>query len=259
MSHKILWFQHLHKCAGSSVIEGARTNGLKFYPWHANGNPKDESGKELELWNYTSAELAAFLDHVRNLSVSFIATEWGGPCFRTLHEQADVRVVTVIRNPLARMRSNYYYDISAGFSQASCIEDYVGSAGNWTQHNYYTRIFSRHTGDSEVTDEDFEKARDAMALIDDVFLQNSDLDSNVTNRLGWKNDLTRRNKTPKGVNVRMLAWSLRNGNWRGVWRSLTASRKISEKFKEDFKERNRYDLRLYEIARKVAVTKTSVD
>ena len=257
VKHGILWFQHLHKCAGSSVIAGAEANGLTFYPNNANGNPQDESGQDIELWKLGSEELSKFLDHVRDISVSFIATEWGGPCFETLRAQNDVRLVTVIRKPFDRLRSNYLYDISAGFSKAARIEDYMGSAGNWTLHNYYTRIFSRYDGEGEVTEDHLETAICAMELFDDVFLQDRELQSNIARRLGWNADMGRRNKTPKGINIRMMLWSLRRGNLGGIWRSLRSSREISDQFKKDFLERNQFDLRLY--ARAVELASQAID
>ena len=41
-AYRLVWFQHLHKAAGTYVIRRAMANGETFWPEHENGNPVDQ-------------------------------------------------------------------------------------------------------------------------------------------------------------------------------------------------------------------------
>ena len=54
--YRLVWFQHLHKAAGTYVVRRALTNGEKPYPLNKNGHPHDDTGA-IPLWEMTGEEL----------------------------------------------------------------------------------------------------------------------------------------------------------------------------------------------------------
>ena len=60
--YRLIWFQHVHKAAGTLVVNLAKENGEVLFKNNANGNPLDENGDRLELWNYSAEELTDFID-----------------------------------------------------------------------------------------------------------------------------------------------------------------------------------------------------
>ena len=88
--YRLIWFQHVHKAAGTLVVNLAKENGEVLFKNNANGNPLDENGDRLELWNYSAEELTDFLDQCEKDGVTFVATEHGSPDFRLLSEDSRV-------------------------------------------------------------------------------------------------------------------------------------------------------------------------
>ena len=82
-AYRLVWFQHLHKAAGTYVIRRAMANGEIFWPSHENGNPL-EKNEPIELWKMSSTELISFIDKCVERGVTFVACEWGGPDFAAL-------------------------------------------------------------------------------------------------------------------------------------------------------------------------------
>ena len=76
--YRLIWFQHLHKAAGTYIVRKAISNGEKPYPLNKNGNPHDENGA-IPLWGLSDSELSNFVDECERLGITFVATEWGGP------------------------------------------------------------------------------------------------------------------------------------------------------------------------------------
>ena len=72
--YRLIWFQHIHKAAGTLVVNLAKANGEVLYPNNANGNPLDEEGNRIELWNLNGQELLSFVDKCERLGVTFVAT-----------------------------------------------------------------------------------------------------------------------------------------------------------------------------------------
>ena len=47
--YRLVWFQHLHKAAGTYVIRRAIANGERLFPNNENGNPCNHNGV-IPLW-----------------------------------------------------------------------------------------------------------------------------------------------------------------------------------------------------------------
>ena len=100
--YQLIWFQHFHKAAGSSVVDLARRNREVFWPDHSNGNPINNCGHLLELWNYDEKKLTGFINTCEQRGITFVATEWGFPNIYVLHKDPRVLTLTILREPLRR-------------------------------------------------------------------------------------------------------------------------------------------------------------
>ena len=70
--YRLVWFQHLHKAAGTYVIRRAMANGETFWPEHSNGNPRTD-GDLISLENMSSKQLTSFIDECEEKGVTFVA------------------------------------------------------------------------------------------------------------------------------------------------------------------------------------------
>ena len=116
--YRLVWFHHLHKSAGTLIVNMALRNGEVPYPSHGNGNPKSESGELLRLWEYDEGSLREFIDQCEGRGVTFVATEHGAPDFSLLAEDSRVVLVTCLRDPLKRCASNFNYAYYSGYTDA---------------------------------------------------------------------------------------------------------------------------------------------
>lgn len=170
-AYRLVWFQHFHKAGGSSIVDLARLNGETCYPYHENGNPREEKGSLLKIWEYNENELVEFVDECERDQITFVATEWGMPNLSILSQDPRVTLITCLRNPILRLTSNFYFDLYLGYTPARNIESYVGSRNRTiTMFNYYSRVLSRLDNDSaDVSESDFEAAIENLSKFDCVF------------------------------------------------------------------------------------------
>jgi hypothetical protein len=75
--YKLIWFQHFHKAAGSTIVEYALMNNEKLYPNHANGNPLEKDGSLINLHTFSPTELTKFVDNCEKM-VSILLLQNGG-------------------------------------------------------------------------------------------------------------------------------------------------------------------------------------
>lgn len=247
--YRLIWFQHLSKAAGSSIIEMAALNGETFYPQHTNGNPRGNDGKLIRLWEMDAAALSAFVDHCEQTGVTFVATEWGAPDIETLAADPRVKLITCMRDPLARFMSNFYYAYYGGATACDSPAAYADSVdsiwGIYTRSNYYCRIFSRHHERPEpVGQQQFEQARRNLALFDCcALLKEQDAFSRIKAVAGWSAEYVHVNRT--GMSISLLLKHLAKGNFGLLWRHITHPRKdASNAFAARFAQENRWDYRL---------------
>lgn len=150
-NYRLIWFQHFHKAAGSSVGALARRNGETFYRRHHNGNPYDDKGHVLPLWEYGPAEMTAFIDECERANTTFVATEWGAPDFRFLAQDPRVVSVSLIRDPWPRLVSNYMFDVLRRHAKLTPIDSYYFHHSlKYRQANYYTRTLMAGLGVSRA-------------------------------------------------------------------------------------------------------------
>lgn len=246
MAYQLIWFQHFHKAAGSSLVESAQLNGEVFWPSHINGNPTDKAGKQLSLWSYDSDQLNAFIDECEKTGVSFVASEWGLPEIEVLAADPRVSLLTITRDPLSRLVSNFYYDLYNGYTDVNQIEDYVGARQRtFTMDNYYCRILARVDNRLQaVQEEDFLLAKQNLSHFDKVFSLEQGL-GELSNRFDWKLGLVHVNSG--GFDLRAQFGRLLRGQFSLALKQLRFPKQaVSGEFEVKFKDENRWDYHLLE-------------
>lgn len=176
--YRLVWFQHLHKAAGTYIIRRAMANGERFWPTHENGNPV-KNGAVIPLWKFNSSELKSFIDECEAKSITFVACEWGGPDFEVLAGDDRVTMLTCLRHPTKRLISNYNYDHYWMWTKAKSYTEYLGEGHLHSSPEYYTRIFARDSLD-------IDQAKKNLALFDHVIIAEENMDT--LEELGWSEE-----------------------------------------------------------------------
>lgn len=261
--YRLIWFQHLRKVAGSTIVRLAEANQEVLYPQHTNGNPRCTDGKLIRIWEMDGIKLAKFVDQCEHEGITFVSTEWGAPEVATLASDPRIILITCIRDPLERFLSEYYYSIYKGRTDRRSLEDFVDSTAMHSLHtlsmfNYYCRIFSRYDDHPEpVGPEQFEMAQSALALFDHcAILEDQDPFAEFPRLLGWS-------ISEVAVNRTVMDWSLfgkllLQGHIHQLLRRLANPRQEpSDEYRKYFREQNQWDYRLYEEARERRVNVSS--
>ena len=108
--YRLIWFQHLHKAAGTLIVNMAKANNEVLYDPNNNGNPSDEKGSTMPLWKYDKSRLLDFINDCEDKGVTFVASEFGAPDFKMLAGDSRIKLITCFRDPVKRLVSNYNYD-----------------------------------------------------------------------------------------------------------------------------------------------------
>jgi hypothetical protein len=260
--YRLVWFQHFHKAGGTSIVEMAGRNGERLWPRHANGNPLDDDGNTIALWQYTPAQLTAFVNHCEAIGVTFVATDWGMPLLAPLREDRRVTLVTCVRRPLDRLVANFFFDVHYGYTPARTLDAYVGSgAGAFVMFDYYTRILSRRDDDPRPLDRQaFERVMQALARFDHCAVLERGL-TDLATALDWfRVDAVHANRSrPTRRRWRRL---LRERAWREAARLLRwPQRAPPAAFVARFHAESPWDMLLYEhvVARSEAVPRRTSD
>ncbi len=254
MSHdknfRLIWFQHFHKAAGTSIINVAKKNNETFYPKHENGNPISKDGKLLELWNYSKSELTAFVDHCETNNITFICTEWGVPLLEALADDTRVVLITCIRDPYRRLRSNYLYDLLNGYSKARSIDEYTKQPNSYCLPNYYTRELLRASINADINENMLALAKRKIDLFDCCLVLEKGLDE-LNLLFGWNGIEKQSNKSTK-IDLRELKRLVFSKKWSAIFaRIIPGYISYPDKgYINNFNALNNADNQLYEYAKK---------
>lgn len=247
-SKSIIWFQHMHKVAGGSIVDIAEQNRIELYKPNINGNPQyrpAEPGAKETLEEYQTTEirydrfpekhLQSFVDVCINSKVQFIGCQWGFP----KEPLMDPRIfyLTCFRNPWDRFLSNYSYDHFENPELYPNLRSWIQSLKpqySFTRNNYYTLILAglnyQHRG--PITKEHYEIAKANLRKFDLVLILEDPYCFDILSLyLGWHYD------SRKCVNV-------------------TTEKLSMNSYKKLFEIDNEYDLRLYEEACRIARSKS---
>ena len=190
--YRLIWFQHVHKAAGSTIVNQAIANGETLFPTHENGNPCSDDGEVIPIWDFDESKLRAFVDECESIGITFVATEWGAPDYRVLHSDPRVLLLTSIRDPWSRVVSNYNYDFYLGHSRSNSLSNYLEENHRIMMDNYLVRVFSNEfTSDPDSLDEQsVSTALENIRLFDLVLVieREKDLSNHLFEALGWRKE-----------------------------------------------------------------------
>lgn len=247
--YRLIWFQHFHKAAGTSIVNLAEANQETLYPNHDNGNPVDEQGETIPLWKFSERELTEFVDSCERMGVTFVANEWEAVNFELLANDPRVTVITCLRDPLKRLLSNFYFDYWSGYTNCDSLEQYLNSDGCFTMFNYYSRILSRHNCNTQsVGLEHFEAAQFELSHFDHVVILESDRNfAKLKQALNWSTDVQARHQNKSSqLNRRVLKLILK-GRFDLLWRRFSHPRtQPNQDFLALFEQGNYWDQQLYQ-------------
>jgi hypothetical protein len=186
--YHLIWFQHLHKSAGTFIVNMAITNGELLFNKHNNGNPTNQEGDLLPIWEYNKIELLDFINRCEEAGVTFVATEYGSPDFEFLSNDPRITLITCIRDPKKRMISNYNYDYYSGYTDEKSIAEFIEVPNVYTSDNYYVRVFSRTTSIplKKLTEFDFQMAVKNIGMFDiTIKTGHNNLEKKLFESFGW--------------------------------------------------------------------------
>lgn len=173
-AYRLIWFQHFHKSAGTTIVKMAQLNGESLYPMHLNGNPVDKNGEFLPIWTYSSNKLIGFIDHCEDIGCTFLGPAWGVGDLGTLKKDDRVKIVTVMRDPFERFVSNYKFDFRLGYTDKQNIRDYVGSKRSFSFFNYYCHMLAQlPESDPTLPADTFRKAMEMILNFDHISILGS--------------------------------------------------------------------------------------
>ncbi|MBT6684286.1 MAG: hypothetical protein HOB55_05440 [Euryarchaeota archaeon] len=196
--YRLIWFQHLHKSAGTLIVNMAINNNEVLFDNHNNGNPTNSIGEVLPIWEYSKNQLLDFINECEISGITFVATEYGPPNFKLLAEDSRVVLITCIRDPKNRIISNFNYDYYSGYTNEKSLEDFIKNPSVYTSDNYYVRVFSRKTS---LPLKKLKKEDQALALINilkfDLVIktENNNLEDKLFKKFGWSEISTNNHST----------------------------------------------------------------
>jgi hypothetical protein len=246
----LTWFLHFHKAGGTTVVELARRNGEILHDPNLNGCPLTANRKVLRLWERSREGLHDYLDAAVNSGVTFVASEWGVPDLQVLGERSDVRVVTVIRDPIRRIISNFQFDRKYGYSEWHSLAAWVDHpVKTHTFSNYYTRMLARHDWRDDAPAEELVAAawRNLLLVDSAVILEQQDWVGAFCQRLGWRPYKIHENRSNLAVgdSSRLRARHLRHGRL-DLFAQTFRQHRPTESEVQELTAANQLDIQLYE-------------
>mmetsp|Transcript_56690 Transcript_56690/g.111966 ORF Transcript_56690/g.111966 Transcript_56690/m.111966 type:complete len:482 (+) Transcript_56690:135-1580(+) len=116
-SNVTIWYHHFHKAGGSTFVKLAQANGANLMPANSNGNPLGGDGKRIPFWEFGPAEQVAWAADVqRRHGTDFVVTEFGFPGPLSLLAPLPFLYVTILREPVSRLVSNFFWRYRRYFS-----------------------------------------------------------------------------------------------------------------------------------------------
>ena len=238
--YRLVWFQHLHKAAGTYVIRRAMANGETFWPNNENGNPV-ENEKVIPLWKFDSTQLREFVDRCEKDGITFVACEWGGPEYDVLASDERVILLTSLRDPVKRLVSNYNYDHYWMWTKATSYSEYLSEGNLHSSPEYYTRIFSREIDlSNSIKEVHYTQAMDNLKKFDHVIIAENGMAA--LNEFGWIKESDTTHPT-FGNRIRILHL-LRKLRFKRGWNYFKQKKHLPPS-ELNIEELNKFDISLY--------------
>ena len=161
--------------------------------------------------------------------INFVATEWVVPDVRDGKLSDQAFTFTVLRDPFERYLSNYYFDLSRGYSKAPNLWSYRDKRA-FRQYDYYSRFFATRPNDDHntLTTADLERARQVLKGLDAVLILES--------------EKTYQQLRPLGVDIGVL----------GRKKVGAGNKPYPKAFRKQFREEAAWDYELYELGMQLA-------
>ena len=242
--YRLIWFQHIHKAGGTTIVDLAKANNEVLYPANECGNPWSD-GKVLKLWKYSEEELKAFINECYEKKVTFVCTEQALPLMDVLVEDSRVFTITCLREPLSRLKSNFYYAFHYGVTKSNTIEDFLNRPHKniFRMDNYYIRLLTRkENATDKINEELFILAKKELEKFDYCAILEEGL-SELNNILNWKNLELHSNRS--SLTIKKVKKILLKKKWGYLLKRLFPPPGPDDKFIKDFTDLNRWDIQLY--------------
>ena len=246
--YRLIWFQHVHKAAGSYIVNQAVANGEVPFPSHQNGNPCNEEGEVMPIWDLDEGGLRGFIDECQSKEVTFVATEWGAPNYGALHDDPRVLLMTCVREPWNRLISNFNYDYYLGFSNSATLAEYMDEDRRIKVDNLLVRTFANSfpADRQSIGKEALSVALSNLSLFDLVIVteRDGDLGEHLFGALGWEKMKVDSHSTFGNRRaLSMLVSRLRLVS--AIRYMLKIKMSISDDERQRFEEQSRIDLEFY--------------
>jgi len=164
-------YQHMHKCAGTSVVRAAQASGLRLPAVHRNGNLLNDQGKPLKYRGIARADFGALIRQQIDQPVDFMAMEFDFPRWEMFEGLAPLRFFTTLRDPLARAISNFRMDKVHGWiDREVAFADYINGDALYCSDNYYIKILCQLWPKDTANAADFAYAMAVLAQFEGVIV-----------------------------------------------------------------------------------------
>ena len=248
-TQRLIWFQHFHKAGGTSIVNLAKKNGETFFPHSRNGNPFDNSGFPIRIWELSEKEINSFIDYCKAEGISFIATEFGCPSFDAVSKRDDTLSISLLRDPLKRIVSNYEYDIHLGAVPLMSLSTYIRTSHlNHARPNYYAYMLSMHAGCGFDDAERLRIAKNNLRSVDHVYrLEDGQALPDLCVKLGWQFYPSIANRKPTLAQSAWQAIRMRKPSRfsRRAWLEYIYRKDDYDAAISEFQSRNHLDEELY--------------
>ena len=186
----IVLFIHLHKAGGTKVVRSFKISNYTLFEPNGNGNPWDRNHNDILFGMYNNEEMNKFKDELISQNVTFIAME--SHFFVAKHKYFEYvkqlklfDVFTMIRDPLKRIISNYYFDEKrerpAPYLNLTALDQFdnlddkmvwfcTNTSSVYNYNNYYIRLLNgiQDQKNIEIMQHHFETAKDILSQFDAI-------------------------------------------------------------------------------------------
>jgi len=119
-SNVTVWYHHFHKAGGSTFVKLAQANGAGLAPYNSNGNPlagPAPGAERVPFWEWAPSAQVGWAQKLRRAhGADMVVTEFGFPGPANLVAPGPFLYVTILREPVSRLVSNFFWRYRRFFS-----------------------------------------------------------------------------------------------------------------------------------------------
>jgi len=240
-----MWYHHFHKAGGSSFVRLAEANGARFMPRNQNGNPLTrDSYERIQFWAMSPERQVAWAQDIRRrYRTDTIVSEFGFPTGHGLVTPLPFFYVTILREPLSRIVSNFFWRFRRYFAGVPEMPNRLPPGatpkfGDFAMKNLNLYVSTLVGKEGALQDIDLQEAMQRLEIFSLVLICEwlSSSAKVLEKRLGWK--ITDFNAFHEKENSAQKDYRLLQA-WDPDW-------------KEALARLNAYDLQLYASGQRIA-------